>query len=31
MILTPSNRYGLAQAITLAVWSKLNFLLQGGL
>ncbi|QCB48784.1 hypothetical protein E5678_16945 [Hydrogenophaga sp. PAMC20947] len=31
MILTPSNRYGLAQAITLAVWPKLNFVLQGRL
>lgn len=30
MILTPTNRYGLSQAIVLAVWPKLNFILQGG-
>ena len=29
MILTPTNRYGLSQAIVLKVWPKLNFLLQG--
>lgn len=29
MILTPSNRYGLSQAIILKVWPKLDFLLQG--
>lgn len=31
MILTPNNRYGLSQAITLAVWPKLDGLLQGHL
>lgn len=31
MILTPENRYGLSQAITLAVWPKLNWVLQGPL
>ena len=31
MILTPTNRYGLSQALTLAIWPKLNFLLQGAL
>lgn len=31
MILTPENRYGLAQAITLKVWPLLKPLLQGGL
>jgi putative NADH-flavin reductase len=31
MILTPVNRYGLSQAITLAVWPKLQSLLLGGL
>lgn len=29
MILTPTNRYGLSQAIVLKVWPKLDFLLQG--
>ena len=29
MILTPTNRYGILQGITLAVWPKLNFLLKG--
>lgn len=29
MILTPTNRYGLSQAIVLKVWPKLHFLLQG--
>lgn len=29
MILTPTNRYGLSQAIVLKLWPKLNFLLQG--
>jgi len=29
MILTPTNRYGLSQAIILKVWPKLDFLLQG--
>ena len=29
MILTPMNRYGILQGITLAVWPKLNFLLKG--
>lgn len=29
MILTPTNRYGLAQGLTLAVWPKLNLILQG--
>lgn len=28
MILTPENRYGLSQAVTLAVWPKLNWVLQ---
>ena len=31
MILTPTNRYGMAQAITLAVWPRLNPILIGGL
>ncbi len=31
MILTPANRYGLSQALTLALWPKLTFLLGGGL
>lgn len=31
MILTPSNRYGVTQAITLAVWPWLSHLLIGGL
>lgn len=31
MILTPENRYGLSQALTLAVWPKLNWALQGPL
>jgi hypothetical protein len=31
MILTPTNRYGLAQAITLAIWPRLNPILIGGL
>jgi len=31
MILTPNNRYGFTQALTLAVWPKLNLLLQGPL
>jgi uncharacterized protein YbjT (DUF2867 family) len=31
MILTPENRYGLSQAVTLAVWPKLNWALQGPL
>lgn len=31
MILTPTNRYGLSQAITLKVWPYLNPLLIGGL
>lgn len=31
MILTPANRYGLSQALTLALWPKLSFLLGGGL
>jgi uncharacterized protein YbjT (DUF2867 family) len=30
MILTPRNRYGVAQAILLKVWPKLDFLLRGG-
>jgi uncharacterized protein YbjT (DUF2867 family) len=30
-ILTPTNRYGLAQALVLAVWPRLDFLLQGPL
>ncbi|HYD81342.1 MAG TPA: NAD(P)H-binding protein [Paucimonas sp.] len=29
MILTPTNRYGFTQAMTLAVWPRLNPLLQG--
>ena len=29
MILTPTNRYGMLQGITLAVWPKLNFILKG--
>lgn len=29
MILTPTNRYGLSQAIVLKVWPELDFLLQG--
>lgn len=29
MILTPTNRYGILQGITLAVWPKLDFLLKG--
>ena len=31
MILTPTNRYGLTQALTLAVWPRLNPFLVGGL
>ena len=31
MILTPNNRYGLAQGLTLKVWPKLDVLLHGGL
>lgn len=31
MILTPTNRYGLSQAITLKVWPLLTPLLFGGL
>jgi uncharacterized protein YbjT (DUF2867 family) len=31
MILTPSNRYGWSQALTLAVWPKLDGLLRGRL
>lgn len=31
MILTPTNRYGMSQAITLAVWPKLSPLLAGPL
>lgn len=31
MILTPTNRYGWSQALTLAVWSKLDGLLRGRL
>ena len=31
MILTPTNRYGLAQALTLAVWPRLSPFLAGGL
>lgn len=31
MILTPVNRYGVAQAITLKVWPKLNFVFGGKL
>lgn len=29
MILTPTNRYGFSQAIVLAVWPKLDLILQG--
>ncbi|MEL6850367.1 MAG: NAD(P)H-binding protein [Bacteroidota bacterium] len=29
MILTPTNRYGFTQAVTLAVWPKLDVVLQG--
>ena len=29
MILTPTNRYGLSQAIVLKLWPKLDFILQG--
>ena len=31
MILTPTNRYGMSQAFTLAVWPLLNPFLLGGL
>jgi uncharacterized protein YbjT (DUF2867 family) len=31
MILTPTNRYGLSQAVTLAVWPRLKPILIGGL
>ena len=31
MILTPTNRYGLAQALTLAIWPRLQPFLAGGL
>ena len=31
MILTPTNRYGLSQALTLALWPRLSPLLVGGL
>jgi uncharacterized protein YbjT (DUF2867 family) len=31
MILTPTNRYGAVQALTLAIWPKLNYLLIGRL
>ncbi len=31
MILTPTNRYGLSQALTLALWPKLTVLLGGAL
>ncbi|MFC3122507.1 hypothetical protein [Agaribacter flavus] len=31
MILTPENRYGFTQALTLLIWPKLNFILQGKL
>lgn len=31
MILTPQNRYGVTQALTLALWPKLNWALVGGL
>lgn len=31
MILTPTNRYGFTQAITLKVWPKLDFILQNSL
>jgi uncharacterized protein YbjT (DUF2867 family) len=30
MILTPANRYGLSQALILAVWPRLDPMLQGG-
>lgn len=29
MILTPENRYGISQALTLAFWPKLHWLMQG--
>lgn len=29
MILTPTNRYGLGQALTLSVWPRLHWLMQG--
>lgn len=29
MIITPTNRYGISQAIILKVWPKLDFILQG--
>lgn len=31
MLLTPENRYGVSQAITLAMWPKLDFLLAGAM
>jgi hypothetical protein len=31
MILTPANRYGLAQGVTLAIWPLLSHALIGGL
>jgi uncharacterized protein YbjT (DUF2867 family) len=31
MLLTPQNRYGVTQALTLAVWPKLDWALAGGL
>lgn len=31
MILTPQNRYGITQALTLAIWPKLDWALAGGL
>jgi uncharacterized protein YbjT (DUF2867 family) len=31
MILTPENRYGVTQALTLAIWPKINWALVGGL
>jgi uncharacterized protein YbjT (DUF2867 family) len=31
MILTPENRYGLSQALTLAIWPHIHFLLPGPL
>lgn len=31
MILTPENRYGVTQALTLAIWPKINWALAGGL
>jgi uncharacterized protein YbjT (DUF2867 family) len=31
MILTPQNRYGVMQALTLAIWPKINWALVGGL